>query len=890
MVFSLGIDLGTTNSCLYYVDHKSSKIKHLSIPQLVSKGVFKSKRTLPSFCLLTRDSDWQSGALKMPWKRTCNEPIVGSFAKKEGSRTPSRLVFSAKSWLSHAGACRRDRILPLDSDPTTGKMSPVEASACYLSHLKKTWEQAYGEHEEYAIERQDVIPASFDEVARTLTAEAAQKAGFTTLTFLEEPQAALYSWIASHEANWQSYFTVGQWILVCDIGGGTCDFSLVRVVEIDGCLSLERLAVGPHLLLGGDNMDHALAHYLLERFTPSLQHNQWHRLVHEARAAKELILNGESDCCQITIEGCGSHFVGGSQSVSLTSDDVQAVLLDGFFGLYSLEEANRSFKSKGIAQGGLPYENEPSITKHLARFLSRAGDRIFPDFVLFNGGVMKASIFRERILENLGRWFPNKNISELVNDHYDDAVAMGAAYYGKVRKNNGTRISGGVPRAFYLACGIAEEEKAITVLKRGAEEGTVYQTPLSLSVVANQAVSFYLFHSHTRLGDAVGDIVSIDEEQMQSLPPIQTVLSMGKGKTQEVSVALEITMTEIGTINLELIAQQTPHRWQLEFQINDSRGNENALSVLDKRLSDLTVDRVCSEQAKAYLKNYYCGGGSVDVKRGLSELQNIIGIEKELWPPSVLRALADSLLEVSSYRNRSPMMLAKWWNLIGYCLRPGFGYPLDDMRIKRIWKLILEEIKKGQNKETLLQLWICIRRIAGGLNRGQQCQLASLLMGDLLDKRGRIPTIKNRTEKYFFTEKVRAFASMELIDKKKKASVAYAISELQSPSSAEIWALGRLSARRLQCGSIDSVISADHCYKCLEKIMRSKSANELHHFSFALQTLLQDSGQKSLTIRDQALKRYPELNEYLTEKEEDGPSEEALFGEKLPLGLKLLEQ
>ena len=463
MRYIIGIDLGTTNCALAFVDleQPSLPLQLFAVPQLTSSGKVDALPTLPSFCYLVSQGEWPPSALKLPWKEE-TATFVGQFAKIQGSRVPTRLVQSAKSWLCHVAANRRDKILPIETGDLSQRLSPVEASAKYLIHLRDAWNAAMAKgNPSLELEEQEVIltvPASFDEVARTLTVEAARQAGFLHVTLVEEPQAAFYSWISQHEHEWKNRFKVGDNVLVCDVGGGTTDFSLIEIQELGGELSFQRMAVGDHLLLGGDNIDAALAHYLEQKMkkegVPPLESSQWLQLQAEARTAKEFLLSPEAkqdEVYPVVLQGTGSAVVKGSVAVEVTREEIESLLLNGFFGLYPLQEALKLRRSRGFRTMGLPYEDEPSITKHLAHFLEQArylelGKGI--DYILFNGGTLKPEIFKQALEQALMSWFPQTALQRLSSASLDLAVARGAAYYGKARRGFGIAIGGGLPRTY----------------------------------------------------------------------------------------------------------------------------------------------------------------------------------------------------------------------------------------------------------------------------------------------------------------------------------------------------------------------------------------------------------------------------------------------------------
>ncbi|MBA3816999.1 MAG: Hsp70 family protein, partial [Parachlamydiaceae bacterium] len=543
MRYIIGIDLGTTNSCVSYVDTQDPRatIQSFKIPQLVIEGSFEHLPTLPSACYLAAPQEFPKGALNLPWDHHLNF-FVGKFALQQGAKIPTRLVQSAKSWLCHSAANRRDKILPLESDNEEMRISPVEATARYLKHIREAWNHNMARGDvESEFEGQEIIltvPASFDEIARSLTVEAARLAGFDKMNLLEEPQAAFYSWISQHEKDWEKHLSAGSTVLVCDVGGGTTDFSLIEVVVKEGALTFQRMAVGDHLLLGGDNMDAAIAHrleILLEEEKHVLSRIQRLRLRHEARNAKEALLkenkgDAEHELYRVLLQGSGSNVIQGALSVTLHAAEVRKSLIEGFLGGYSWAEALQLKKTAGFRSMGLPYADEPSITKHLAHFLSsNAGDDHQPkkpDFVLFNGGAMKPPLFQQAIIDNLKAWF-GKEVSVLPSYNLDLAVARGAAYYGKVRQGMGVRIGGGMARGYYLLLDTKDEQglvvsKAMTLLPRGSEDGSSFEPETTFQLKPNTPVVFQIATSHVRLHDLAGDLIDVDPKEMQMLPPIQT--------------------------------------------------------------------------------------------------------------------------------------------------------------------------------------------------------------------------------------------------------------------------------------------------------------------------------------------------------------------------------
>lgn len=919
MRYIIGIDLGTTNCALAFVDTEQPALplQLFAIPQLAAAGKIENLLTLPSFCYLAAQGEWPPGALKLPWKEEIAS-FVGQFAKLQGARVPTRLVQSAKSWLCNVAANRRDKILPLEAADPSQRLSPVEASAKYLMHLRDAWNATMAKgNPDWELEEQEVIltvPASFDEVARALTVEAARQAGFLHVTLVEEPQAAFYSWISQHEQAWETLFKAGATILVCDVGGGTTDFSLIEIQEQAGKLAFQRMAVGDHLLLGGDNMDGALAHYLEQKLQkeghPALESHQWLQLQAEARGAKEILLAPEaksSTAYSVVLHGTGSAVVKGSLSTVVKREEIEPLLLQGFFGTYPLQEALQLRQSRGFRTMGLPYEDEPSITKHLAHFLQQARylDKGI-DYILFNGGTLKPPIFQEAIEHNLRTWFPQKALHRLTSASLDLAVARGAAYYGKVRRGFGVVIGGGLPRTYYLKIDVKDsagqiKSQALTLLPRSSQEGTVFQPKQLFALRPNMPVAFHLLTSHVRLEDQEGDLVDIDPMEMQALPPIQTILRFGRKQVNLESettlpVRLGIRLTAIGTVELWLESQNSEHQWTLEFQLRSATGQEpSAQSRASSR--DETFEKGHLDAAKQSIANLF--ESTLKPSQIIDTLEGQIGLPRAEWGPSILRELWNALLKVAAQRKKSFEHEARWWNLAGFCLRPGFGYPLDDFRLKELWKVVLADLKNVKASDSLIQMWICFRRVAGGLNKGQQMQLASELLATVFDKKTGKIEVKRKGDLYIYSEKIRALASLERLDLPLKVKLGDALVDRlvnQVPASYDYWSLGRIGARHLLYSSAGQVIPKEVACKWVEKLLSHQASLENREaFVFLLKQLARKTEHRELnlpaTLIQKIIAAYPEehLKQWLLEEQPLSLTEqEQAFGDQLPAGLVLL--
>jgi hypothetical protein len=616
--FVVGIDLGTTNSALAWVDTSASEERapvHVQdVTQLVNPGEPAQQALLPSFLYLPGELDFPKGSLALPWDKKAST-VVGELARKRGAENPARVVASAKSWLSYGGANRTAAILPFGSPPEVPHVSAVDASAAYLRHLASAFDHdvARGD-KELALRAQDVlltVPASFDEAARELTLRAAQAAGLEHVTLLEEPQAAFYAWLDAMGEKWRRRIGVGDLILVCDVGGGTTDFSLIAVAEQDGDLTLERVAVGEHILLGGDNMDLALARMLQQRLEAQghrVDSFQLQGLWHQSRMAKESLLNDPSTRERpVTLLGKGSKLIGGTITTTLTLDDVNKVLLEGFFPPAGSEDMPARQRRVGLQELGLPYAADAAATRHLARFLRRQADGAIessasirrgpsgvacPTHVLFNGGVMKAEPLRQRIVEVLSSWLQAEGFAPLDGKHVleapdlDHAVARGAAYYGMARRGKGVRIRSGAPRSYYVGIesampavpGLPAPLKALCVVPFGMEEGTrASLRDLEFGLVVGEPAEFRFLSSNVRKVDPVGTLIEDWGDDLEELSPLEVTLpgvvhgggATGGRDVETIPVTLESHVTEIGTLELWCVGRERDQRWKLELNIRE---------------------------------------------------------------------------------------------------------------------------------------------------------------------------------------------------------------------------------------------------------------------------------------------------------------------------------
>jgi hypothetical protein len=612
--YVVGIDLGTTHTALAYAlipedpAAPPPEVTVLSIPQLVAQGTVDARDLLPSFFYVAHESE---GAQALPWDKK-RKYVVGEHARARGVDAPSRVIASAKSWLCHPSVDRRGAILPPGAPEDVERISPVEASWRYLEHLAEAWDHVVAKGDpDLALAKQSVVltvPASFDASARELTTEAAYAAGLEDLTLIEEPQAAFYSWLAARGDAWRKDVKVGDVVLVVDVGGGTTDFSVIAALEKEGGLELERIAVGDHILLGGDNMDLLLAHMVEQKMIAeataagkTLELDRWQRIAlqHAARGAKEKLLGDpKAKNAQLAIAGKGSKLVGSTLRAELTKDEVASAIVDGFFPVVSGAERPAVRARAALTQLGLPYASDPAVTKHLAALLARhvealdkAGGKgkkgaklLHPTCILFNGGVMKSAVLRERIAGCVDSWLEDDGAGKarvLEGTDFDLAVARGAAAYGLARHGRGIRIRGGTARAYYVGIegampavpGVEPPVTALCVAPIGMEEGTAAEVPGGeLGVVVGEKVRFRFFGSSVRRKDAVGTALERWKgDELEELPPIEVDLpTEGRSEGDVVPVTLRSSVTEVGTLLLEavpLAPKKKDERWKVELSV-----------------------------------------------------------------------------------------------------------------------------------------------------------------------------------------------------------------------------------------------------------------------------------------------------------------------------------
>lgn len=899
--FIIGIDLGTSNCAVAYTrpsEGVKARVHDFPVPQLLRPGELASKPLLPSAIYAPLAGEFPEGSLKLPW----GEPprVTGEFARWQASRVPGRVVTSAKSWLIHQGVDRQADILPWGSTGDVPRMSPVAAQAALLKHLADAWNAA---HPEAPISQQEVvltIPASFDEAARALTLQSARDAGFelAKLSLLEEPQAAFYDFTSRHRDTLARALENARLVLVVDVGGGTTDFSLVQVAMLPEGPAMKRLAVGEHLLLGGDNMDAALARLIEAKTGAKFSGAQWAQALHVARELKENALSpgeraGVRGAVKVSITGSGSKLIGGTLTAELTHEEILDVTARGFFPTVDASSAPELRKRGAVVELGLPYATDAAITRHVVSFLRQHAPNTSgvqrPDAILLNGGVFNSPVLTQALIDSVSAIWPNApKIPLLPHDSLDLAVARGAAYSGLARKALGKKIGGGAPRAFFVSVG---GDRAVCLVPRGLEEGeTVELAEPTFNLTLGKPVQVQLSSTTADRLDKPGDVVQLTDD-FKALPPIHTILSGQKGAT--VRVRLVCTLTEVGTLALSCVADA--QRWRLEFAL---RGTSKAqLSVTESmpaRFSEATteIERVFGTRPLPVEPK--------DVKQLFRTLERILG-PRETWTVPVLRELWTPLFAGVGKRRRSVDHEKVMFQLLGFTLRPGAGYPLDDWRVEQTFTLFKELLTNHGEAPLWNEFWVLWRRVAGGLPETSQLAIWSYLRPHLARKLDADPP-KEKLKGIApqgLDEMVRCAASLELLPPDAKAELGgWVLARLRAADTVGgpwAWALGRLGARLPVHGAAHRVVPVPLAAEWIDALL-TVDAKKHDGAPFALTQLARRTGDRSRDIDDAlrarvlaALASSPERWRQLVEEvvQLSADDEARALGDSLPAGLTL---
>ena len=926
--YAIGIDLGTTNCALAWVDLRAKplRVEVLAVPQLAALGSVARNPLLPSCFYFATESE--AAAQRFNPFATGDEDnlpyAVGMFANDQMNTLPGRVIHSAKSWLAHAGIDREARILPYASDeiPAADRLSPVEASAAFLAYLKEAWDHNFAHDDaDNAFERQRVVvtvPASFDEGAQTLTRKAAELAGYPAeLRLLEEPQAAFYAWLDSAGQPpgarllqaLPELAQSAQTVVVCDIGGGTSDFSLFRIEPVASPRELpriERIATSDHLLLGGDNIDLALAHLLEDRLKPPgedrLSRRQWAHLVPQARQLKERILSGEGESGEVfhvSVPGAGASLFASALSATVSGTEVRRMVLDGFFPLTAAGE-RPGVRAGGLRELGLPYAADSAISRHLAAFLD--GQAV--DGVLFAGGSLRPAYLQERLLALIESW-QGRRPALLALADMSLAIAQGAARFGALLDSAHGRIRGGYPRSVYLEL---QQDKAgaapdlVCVLPQGFGEGRrIELASPSFNLLVNRPVRFTTYTSHRRPEDQPGDLVPLTAGAFHPLPPLHTALvlddegfSARKAAELGISVRLEAALTELGLLQLALHSAERDKRWQLEFNLRKPVIEGEAAPEV--RRDNLGVAPEAAVAAAERIELYYgkkqALGPKDNVKSLGRDLERLLGQDRSRWSVPLLRALWPALYPGITRRNRSLDHENAWLYLAGFVLRPGYGSELDPWRMVQLWECFGLGLAHRKEKSAQSNWWMMWRRTAGGLLAEQQ----EALWADALPQLQRSPAE--------FVEGTRLLGTLERVPLAERAELAERLLDLilkgkAGQQSHTYWTLGRLLGRLPLYTASETVLPAAAVEEAFGR------TEPLDWRKLGLQALVpvfcaacRMTGERSLDIQDalrgrviDKLKRSGASEEQLrclrSRCEVTTAERNQLFGEELPAGLSL---
>ncbi len=740
------------------------------------------------------------------------------------------------------------------------------------------------------------MPASFDEAVRELTILAAKQADLNSITLLEEPQAAFYCWIVSHQDRWQREVRAGELILVCDIGGGTTDFSLITVVETLTGPGFRRVAVGDHLMLGGDNIDLALAHQVETKLGGvRLDTEQWSALRFACRTAKEKLLVAQQPLLErwpVTIAGRGSRIIGGSIQSELTRQDVQSIALDGFFPRIGRSEEPQRGAKTGFQEFGLPFVADPAVPRHLAAFLRRhrseaigqgghqSNDRpARPDAILFNGGALTPESVRNRIVEVVASWFgddpgPAYSPRVLSNFSLDLAVAQGAAYYGVVRRGGGIRIGGGTARSFYVGLETGQDARPwMCVVPRDAQEGD--ETTIDghdFDLLMGQPVLFPLASSSVRPDDRPGDLVAADPDSIRELPPLQSLMRVGrKARAERVPVSLVARVTEVGTIELWCQSRTDTRRWRLQIQLRGPSAQPQPRTTV----AGVETDRVIIEQSEldtaiaairdAFAAPASAAGSETGPARLIKRLEELIDVPRDQWPPAALRAWWEPVRDAADQRLKSPQHESRWFNLAGFALRPGRGFPLDEIRLKALWPVFHQGVKHTRDVQCWAEWWILWRRVAAGLSRQHHDEIHRRLAPFVVPAKGTSPSKKAgrpKPEPHELAEMWRCAASLERLAPEVKEGLGSSLAkELSRPSIPNylLWCLGRLGARVPLYGLANTVVRREAAERWVDALLSRTFApgRETSDAIFALSQLARSSGDRARDLPEEL--RQPRL-------------------------------
>ncbi|MGD0675408.1 MAG: Hsp70 family protein [Polyangiaceae bacterium] len=892
--YAVGIDLGTTHTVVAWSRAGGTEAPNVfEVPQFVSSSEVAPRPLFPSVLY----APWPGERLDDPFG---DDPwVLGEFARRRAAEVPGRVVTSSKSWLAHPGVDRVAPILPWGADEGAPKLSPVEAATRLLAHVRGVWDRA---HPDDPLAHQDVVltvPASFDEVARELSVQAAAAAGLSP-KLLEEPQAAFYDWISRPTSVGMAELlrdTRGEaLVLIVDVGGGTTDLSLIRVAGVD---RISRVAVGPHLLLGGDNMDLALAHACEPRLTDGsgkLDVARFAQLVLACRSAKEALLGSSppSDA-PVSLLGAGSSLVGSARTTRLDRVEVERIVLDGFFPMVDRDARPGAARSALVAFG-LPYARDVAITRHIASFLARhLGRDEWPNAVLLNGGVFRSVRIADRLVDLLAGW-RSESVARLPGADPDLAVARGAVAYARARSGHGVRIGGGTARSYFV--GVVTEgatARAVCVVPRGADEGSIHVAHgRTFALAVGRPVRFDLFASD-EVDARPGDVVDVEDDRFARLAPLTASLD-ARRPGDDVRVAVEGEVTAVGTVDLACVevGSDAPERFRLAFQLGDKALESRSLSP-SRATPSHRLQRALELVDRTFGKPR-ADASSREARDLLRELEKNLGGRSE-WTTESNRVLCDALLARAGSRRRSVDHERVFWLLTGWCIRPGFGAPLDSARVAALWPRFGERLAFPQEARGWQQFWIAWRRAAGGLDDSMQTKIR-----DFVDPHW-APTERMKRPKkpaLALDDALEMASSLERLPPARRSELGgWVLDRTWTDRDPRLWsALGRLGARVPAYGSVHHVVAPSVAERWIEHLLREKWDSVPTASSAAVQ-LARRTGDRARDIGDRVRREVEQrlvstgaTPEQLHAVRDVVPMAEsdraAFFGDALPLGLKLV--
>lgn len=923
--YFIGIDLGTSNCALAYIDSKDpeARTQVFRIPQYESLDSVQTHNTLPSFIYYLSDSD--NAALEddstETWSR---QTVVGRFAQKCAATAPERTISSAKSWLCHAGIDRESKCLPWKSQAISDaqKLSTVEASAAYLDYLRYAWDQTIGaEDKQSRFGRQDVVitvPASFDTVAQGLTLDAAKLANYPKSTrLIEEPQAAFYAWLEQHPKpeQWLEILPEleqqPQVILVCDIGGGTSDFSLFEIAQMRGQAlpNVRRIAVSNHILLGGDNIDLALAHLAEAQSSQSapLPASSWSQLTAQCKELKERVLStsgAPDETFTIALTLSSGNLFAGAQSISLRRQEITHTILEGFFP-HCEADTKPDETSAGLREIGLPYAQDSAITHHLADFLRQRK----VDAILFNGGSLAAPLLQDRLSAQVAHWQNGRAPKVLANQEYELAVARGAAWYpASLQREHSASIEAGSGHSFYIEVeyvakkrkkkGSATEKRLVCVLPQGAPiEALTRITALDLALKINTPVQFQAYTSTCRETDASGDLVAYNAHDFHKLPSMHTMAQLPLSEPQpddgSVPIQLEAHLNNLGILRMSCVSvrriQGQNRSWNLSFNLRQSAAENRAPSA-EANSPELGISSEDLQSAQALIQSVYSDGSAVPATSMLKQLESLSHAKRRDWNLALNRELWQPLSEAIMRRSLSPEHELAWLNAAGFCLRPGYGHPLDPYYLRTLWLIQELDLAHPNNKASREQYFLLWRRVAGGLTAEQQ----DTLYAQWIEK-----TLQDTKQSYEPARMLGAFEYLEPAKRLKLAQhfTASILARKDGYCDHAIWALGRLLNRIPLYGGEHAILDAEEverAFAALEPLDWSQKnlRNLPQLFLQAARIVNNRDYDVSAALREQIItkasaagydpQRLIPLKEFTVI---DSKDIQQLFGESLPTGL-----